>query len=129
MEYDKAKKLIGKIVEDRIKKLSEDAEELGLTEETAQLFIGDIIEAFNILSDIGEMRNLKHDNTKKYNHAMDLAFEVWSNDLYNPTIDEILAGMWRRVAHFFRKENHFELKEAVSTFDVYKNEDYKEDDK
>ena len=125
MEYEKAKSLIQKLVIERIEKLEKDCKEFGLDEETQKLIASDIVEAFNVLIDIGEIKDLVHDKTKKYNHAMDLAFEVWSNDLYSPSIDEILAGLWRRVSYFFQKENHIELKEATTTYDVYKNENWK----
>jgi len=129
MEYSKAKKILEKIVVQKVDEIADNAEKLGLTEDTVKLFCEDIAEAWNVFSDIGEMKDLVHDDTKQYNHAMDLAFEVWSNDLYKPTPEEILAGIWRRVVYFSKKENHLEMRnEGVSTFDVYENEKYKKDE-
>ena len=54
--------------------------------------------------------------SKKYNHAMDLAFEVES-DLMEPTKEEVLTGLMKRVDYL--KNSIDELLEATNIYDTY----------
>jgi hypothetical protein len=56
---------------------------------------------------------------KKYNHAVDVAFEVQSNHEY-PTIDEMLEGMQKRLDYL--KVNRDEASEALHAYDTIENE-------
>jgi hypothetical protein len=121
MEYEKAHKIIETLIKEKIEKIKADAEMCGIDEETTKLFIYDITEAFNALTDIGDIKDLKENTSAKYKHLMDLAFEVYSDDLYRPKVDEVLASLWKKLSHFFQKENHIELQETVSLYDVIQN--------
>jgi hypothetical protein len=56
---------------------------------------------------------------KKYNHAFDFAFEVWSHeeDYTKITREQILAGLKARVARL--EANPEEILEACGHFDMY----------
>jgi hypothetical protein len=61
---------------------------------------------------------------KRYSHAMDLGFEVDSDSADDPTPEEILQGLERRVENL--RQNREELREACGIFDTI---DRREDDK
>jgi hypothetical protein len=54
---------------------------------------------------------------KKYNHALDVAFEVVSESETEPTVDEILAGMEKRLEYL--KKHRDEVHEACDVFDTH----------
>ena len=54
--------------------------------------------------------------TRKFNHGMDLGFEVISTRPGYPTNEEIIAGIEKRLAYL--KNNPDELEEAVGHFDI-----------
>jgi len=56
---------------------------------------------------------------KKFNHAVDVAFEVHSNNEDEPTPDECIQAMEKRLAYL--KSNPDEAKEAFGSFDVHEN--------
>jgi hypothetical protein len=56
---------------------------------------------------------------KRYNYAIDVAFEVQSDEEQEPTIDECLKAMEDRLNYL--KENRNQANEAFDVFDVYKN--------
>lgn len=57
---------------------------------------------------------------KKYNHAVDVAFQVISDHAEEPTLDEMLEGMERRLKNL--KENQDEAKEAFGVYDTFETE-------
>jgi hypothetical protein len=54
---------------------------------------------------------------KRYNHAMDLGFEVRSNSADNPSKEEILEGLLRRIASLVAEPGNG-FAEACSIFDT-----------
>ena len=56
---------------------------------------------------------------KKYNHAMDLGFEVLSDSSDSPTNEEIIQGLEKRLLYL--KENKSEVSEACDIFDTHEN--------
>jgi len=57
----------------------------------------------------------------KYNHAIDVAFEVISDNSEMPTPEECIAGMEKRLQYL--KDNPDDAKEAFGSFDVHEEED------
>lgn len=57
-------------------------------------------------------------NNMKYNHAIDVAFEVISEEPNEPTLEEMLDGMQKRLKYL--RENPEEAAEAFGVWDTYK---------
>ena len=56
----------------------------------------------------------------RFNHAIDVAFEVVSKEEEMPTVDECLAAMEKRLNYL--KENKEEAQEAFGSFDMHEEE-------
>jgi hypothetical protein len=66
------------------------------------------------------MEDTENTKIKRFNHMMDLGFEVLSDSEDEPSEEEVLTGLIRRVAMLI--ESRAELKEACAIVDTMDHE-------
>jgi hypothetical protein len=68
----------------------------------------------------GKLSLIEEPEKVLYNHALDVAFEVVSESETEPTVDEILLGLEKRLKYL--KKHRDEVHEACDVFDTHEEE-------